>query len=222
MWLKLSALLRRDARLMACRWGEAALPMTFVLVIATLFPFGVGPEPQLLRQLGPAVIWIAALLATVLGMPGLFAPDLHDGALEQLFVAGMPLALVALSRTLMQWLVSGLPVVVLCPLVAALYGMDGVSSLVLGGSLVLGTLVVSFIAAMGAALMLDMRGGGGLLMLLVLPLCVPVLIFGTGVVQATEAGVSAAGHWSLLGALFILTVMGAPLVTAAALRLALE
>jgi heme exporter protein B len=106
--------------------------------------------------------------------------------------------------------------------VAALYGLEGATLLVLGGSLLLGTLVVGFIAAIGAALTLDMRGGGGLLMLLVLPLCVPVLIFGTGVVQATEAGVSTSGHWSLLGALFILTVMGAPMVTAAALRLALE
>lgn len=222
MWLKFCALLRRDLQLLARRWGEAVLPMAFVLVVATLFPLGIGPEPQLLRQLGPAVVWIAALLATVLGMPGLFAPDLHDGSLEQLVMADMPLALVALCRTAMQWLVSGLPVVLLSPLVAALYGLDGVACLALMGSLLLGTPVVAFIAAIGAALTLDMRGGGGLLMLLVLPLCVPVLVFGAGVVQATEAGLSASGHWSLLGALFILTAMGAPLATAAALKLALE
>jgi len=216
------AMIRRDLHLALRRRADIVSALFFFIIVVSLFPLGVGPEPELLRKLAPGVLWVAALLATMLSLPRLFADDHRDGTLEQLALAPQPLGLVVLGKVLAHWLVSGLPLAILAPVLGLQFGLSSEALWVLCLSLLIGTPALSGIGAIGAALTLGVRGGGVLLSLLVLPLYIPVLIFGSGAVDATVVGLGAQAHLSLLGALTLGGVFFAPWPTAAALRIALE
>jgi heme exporter protein B len=216
------AVLLRDLRLAARRRVDALLPLVFFMVAISLFPLGVGPEPQMLRTIAPGVVWVCALLATMLSVQHLYAGDLADGTLEQMLLAPQGAVPVAAAKALAHWLVSGVPLIAAAPLVGLLFDLpaEALGSLVIG--LLLGTPVLSLLGGLGAALTLGLRSGGMLLILIVLPLAIPALIFGAGAVSAVAGGQPADGHYSLLGALLIATGLGAPLATAAALRISTE
>ena len=217
-----AAVLARDLRLAIRRRVEALLPLAFFLVGASLFPLGIGPEPETLRQIAPGVVWVCALLAAMLSVAQLYAGDQQDGSLDQMLLAGGSALPIAFAKAIGHWLLTGLPLTILAPLLGVLFGMEGRAIVALTGSLLLGTPILSLLGGLGAALTLGVRSGGVLLILLVLPLCIPALIFGSGAVVAIDSGLSARGHFSLLGALLILTSLLVPLATAAALRIATE
>ena len=216
------AVLLRDLKLASRRRIDALLPLVFFIVALSLFPLGVGPEPKMLREIAPGIVWVCALLASMLSVNSLFASDHADGSLEQMLLAPQPALALAAAKCAAHWLVSGLPLIVASPLVALWLGLSGPALAALVFGLLLGTPILSLLGALGAALTLGLRSGGMLLILIVLPLATPALIFGAGAVATVEAGLSAAGHYSLLGALLITTAIGAPLATAAALRIATE
>jgi heme exporter protein B len=215
-------LVARDLLLALRRRSDVATALLFFIIVASLFPLGVGAEPNLLRAIAPGVIWVAALLSSMLSLGRLFAGDYADGTLEQLVLGAAPLGVVVAAKALAHWLVAGLPLVLIAPLIALQYdiapGLYGVLAL----SLLLGTPVLSIIGAIGAALTLGLRGGGVLLSLLVLPLYVPVLILGAGSVEMVAAGLSAEGQLLLLGAMLVVAAAFAPWAAAAALRISLE
>ncbi|MBN9424343.1 MAG: heme exporter protein CcmB [Candidatus Accumulibacter sp. 66-26] len=222
MFALIRAVVGRDLRLAMRRQADIVSALFFFIIVVSLFPLGIGPEPDLLRKLAPGVLWVAALLATMLSLPRLFADDHRDGTLEQLALAPQPLGLVVLGKVLAHWLVSGLPLALLAPVLGIQFDLDADALWVLTGALLIGTPALSGIGAIGAALTLGVRGGGVLLSLLVLPLYIPVLIFGAGAVDATVTGMGAQAHLSLLGALALGGLFFAPWATAAALRIALE
>jgi len=213
---------RRDLLLAVRRRVDALLPLGFFIVAAGLFPLGVGPEPQTLRQIAPGVVWVCALLAAMLSVMQMFASDEHDGSLEQMLLAPQPLVLLVAGKVFANWLSTGLPLVLAAPVLGVVFDMSapGIAALVFG--LLIGTPVLSLLGAMGAALTLGLRSGGALVFLLVLPLTIPTLIFGAGAVVAVEGGMSAQAHFSVMGALLIFTTLGAPWATAAALRISLD
>jgi len=217
-----ATVLGRDLRLAARRRTDALLPIAFFAIAASLFPLGVGPEPQTLRQIAPGVVWVAALLAAMLSVNQLYAGDFADGSLDQMLLAASGALPVALAKGLAHWILTGLPLTILAPLLGVLFGLDGPAIAALTASLLLGTPILSLLGGLGGALTLGVRSGGVLLILLVLPLSIPALIFGSGAVVAIDSGLSARGHFSLLGALLILTTLLAPPATAAALRIATE
>jgi heme exporter protein B len=216
------AALGRDLAVALRSRGELAVQLVFYVLVVLLFPLALPPEKTLLATLGPGVMWVAALLASLLALPRLFASDLADGTLEQMALSPAPLAAIASGKIAAHWLTTGLPVVVLTPLLALPYALDASTVVVLAAGLLLGTPILSLLGAIGAALTLGARGGGGLLALLVLPLYVPVLIFGAGAAAMVPAGLSAAPGLSLLGAGLALAALGAPFATAAAVRIALD
>jgi heme exporter protein B len=215
-------LTRRDLLLAARRRVEALLPLGFFVAAAGLFPLGVGPEPQMLRQIAPGVVWVCALLAAMLSVTQMFSSDDHDGTLEQLLLSPQPLTLLVLGKVCAHWLSTGMPLVLAAPLLGIAFDMSAPAIATLLATLLVGTPVLSLLGALGAALTLGLRSGGALIFLLVLPLTIPTLIFGTGAVGAVEAGLSAQAHFSMLGALLIFTALGAPWATAAALRISLD
>ena len=216
------AVVRRDLLLAMRRKSEVLTAVFFFVIVASLFPLGVGPEPALLRKIAPGILWVAALLATMLGLNRLFAADHADGTLEQMALSPTPLGLLVTGKIIAHWLVSGLPLVLLAPVLGLQFDLaaDALGVLVL--ALLLGTPLLSLIGAIGAALTLGLRGGGVLLSLLVLPLYVPTLIFGAGAVEAHVSGLAAGGHLSLLAAMLAVALFFAPWATTAALRIALE
>jgi heme exporter protein B len=217
-----AAVYARDLRLALRRRVEALLPVVFFVVAVSLFPLGVGPEPQTLRQIAAGVVWVCALLASMLSVANLYAPDLGDGSLEQMMISGHPGTVIAAAKASAHWTVTGAPLVIAAPLIGLLLDMTAQSLLTLVVSLLLGTPILSLLGGMGAALTIGLRGAGVLLILLILPLSIPALIFGAGAVGAVDSGLSAAGHFSLLGALLIATALVAPPATGMALRIALE
>jgi heme exporter protein B len=217
-----SAILARDLRLAARRRVEALLPVAFFTVAVSLFPFGLGPEPQVLRMIAPGVLWVCALLAAMLSVTQLYAGDHADGSLEQMLLCGESPVVIAAAKALAHWLLTGLPLLAVSPLFGLMFDMHGGAILALMAGLLLGTPILSLMGGLGAALTLGLRSGAVLLILLILPLCVPALIFGAGAVGAVESGISAQGHYSLLGALLIGTLLVVPWATAAALRISTE
>ncbi|HJS38440.1 MAG TPA: heme exporter protein CcmB [Burkholderiales bacterium] len=215
-------ILARDLRIVLRRPGDAATALLFFVIVASLFPLGVGAEPNLLRAVAPGVIWVAALLASMLSLARLFAADHADGTLEQMLLGAAPLGVVAAAKVLAHWLVSGLPLVAIAPLIALQYDLAPELYGTLALSLLLGTPVLGFIGAIGAALTLGLRGAGVLLALLVLPLYVPVLILGAGSVEMASAGLEAGGQLLLLAALLVVSAVFAPWAIAAALRISTE
>lgn len=218
----LGCVLGRELRLAGRRRAELANPIVFFVIAATLFPLGVGPEPGLLRTMAPGVVWVGALLASMLALERLFGPDFADGALEQMALSPQPLALIVIGKVGAHWLLAGLPLLLAAPLLALQFGLDLEATGVLLAALLLGTPVLSLVGAVGAALALGTRGSGALLSLLVLPLYIPVLIFGAGAVGAQQSGIGCAAHLMLLGGLLALSAALAPWATSAALRIALE
>ena len=216
------AIYTRDLRLAMRRRVEALLPVAFFVVAISLFPLGVGPEPQMLRQIAAGVVWVSALLASMLSVASLYGSDHADGSLEQMLLSGQPGVLIAGAKAAAHWTVTGAPLVLIAPLIGLLFDMQARSLATLVAALLLGTPILSLLGGLGAALTLGLRSAGVLLILLILPLTMPALIFGAGAVTAVDAGLSAGGHFSLLGALLILTILTAPLATAMALRIALE
>jgi heme exporter protein B len=214
--------LRRDLLLAGRRRGEVLTALFFFVVVTSLFPLGIGPEPALLKRIGPGVLWVAALLATLLGLPRLFAADHADGTLEQMALSSQSFALQMAGKVAAHWLLCGLPLVVLAPLLGLQFGLGGGELAVLTLSLLIGTPLLSLLGSIGAALTLGVRGSGVLLSLLVLPLFIPALIFGAGSVEAQAAGLGVAGHLSVLGAMLALAVFFAPWATTSSLRIALE
>ena len=221
-WEGMRCVLQRDLRIALRRRADTFAALFFFVIVVSLFPIGVGPEAALLRRMGAGVVWVAALLASMLSLARLFTDDHQDGTLEQLLLAATPLPLLVLAKTVAHWLSSGALLALVSPLLALQFGLSGESTVVLVGTLLLGTPLLSLIGAIGAALTVGVRGGGVLLSLLVLPLYVPVLIFGAGAVDAVQAGLGVAGHFSLLGAMLALAIFLAPLAAAVALRIALE
>ncbi|MDP3036586.1 MAG: heme exporter protein CcmB [Rhodocyclaceae bacterium] len=204
------------------RKSEVLTALFFFIIVASLFPLGIGPESDLLRKIAPGIIWVAALLATMLGLARLFAPDHADGTLEQMVLSPTPLGLLVTGKIAAHWITTGLPLVLLAPVLGIQFDLDVGALGVLVVALLLGTPLLSLIGAIGAALTLGVRGGGVLLSLLVLPLYVPALIFGAGAVESHVSGLGAGGHLSLLAALLALAVFFAPWAATAALRIALE
>ena len=212
----------RDLRLALRQRGDAVMVVLFFVLTALLFPFAVGPEPNLLARLAAGVIWVTALLAVLLSLERLFLADYEDGSLELLALSPMPLSLVVLAKVLAHWLTTGLPLIAAAPLIALIYNMDSAALPVLIAAMLMGTPSLSLTGAVGAALTLGARRGGVLVPLLVLPLYIPVLIFGVGAIDADLAGLSARPHLMFLGAIALLMLVIAPLAAAAALRQALE
>ena len=222
MFRIITAVIGRDLKLAMRRQADIVSALFFFIIVVSLFPLGIGPEPDLLRKLAPGVLWVAALLATMLSLPRLFADDYRDGTLEQLALAPHPLGLVVTGKVIAHWLVSGLPLALIAPVLGIQFDLSADALIVLTGAILLGTPALSGIGAIGAALTLGLRGGGVLVSLLVLPLYIPALIFGAGAVEADVAGLGAGGHLSLLGALLALGVFFAPWAATAALRIALD
>ena len=216
------AVLKREVSVALRQKGEVLTPLVFFVVIASLFPLGIGPESALLLRMAPGVLWVSALLAAMLSLQRLFATDYADGSLEQMALSTTPLGLLVLAKALSHFLLSGLPLVLMAPVLGLQFGLDGRALGILMLSLLLGTPTLSLIGSIGAALTLGVRGAGVLLSLLILPLYIPVLIFGAGAVEADAAGMGAGGHLSLLAALLVLSAFFAPLATTTALRISLE
>ena len=216
------AVARRDLLMVMRRKSEVLTALFFFVIVTSLFPLGIGPEPTLLRKIAPGVLWVAALLATMLGLQRMFAADHADGTLEQMAISPTPLVSLVVGKIGAHWLVSGLPLVLVAPVLGIQFDLDGSALGVLVVALLLGTPLLSLIGSIGAALTLGVRGGGVLLSLLVLPLFIPALIFGAGAVEAHISGLGAGGHLSLLAAMLALAVFFAPWATTAALRIALE
>ena len=219
---KFSLLVARDLRLALRQGGDAAMVIGFFVLKVILFPFGVGPEPQLLQRIAPGIIWVTALLAALLSLERLFQADYEDGSLEALVLLPLPLEAQVLAKCLAHWLVTGLPLTLVAPLLGLLLHLDlaGYPALVLG--MALGTPILSLLGAIGAALSLGARRGGVLLSLMVLPLYIPVLIFGVAAVEAESAGLAARPHLLLLAALLLAALALVPFAAAGALRQAVE
>jgi heme exporter protein B len=217
-----SAVFRRDLTTALRRSQDVLTPLVFFAIVTALFPLGVGPDPKILRTLAPGVIWVGALLATMLSLNRLFANDYADGTLEQLLLAPHPLAVLVLAKTAVHWVLTGLPLVLISPILAIQLQLPISAIGMLMLSLLLGTPVLSLIGAVGAALTLGLRGGGVLVSLLVLPLYTPVLIFGASAVVGAATGSEIEAQISLLGAFLALALTFAPWATAASLRVSLD
>ena len=212
----------RDLTLALRHPGETLLVLAFFVLVASLFPLGIGADPQLLTRIGPGVIWVCALLAAFLSLPALFASDYADCTLDQMTLSPHPMPSWVCGKIAAHWVVTGLPLTVLSPLLGLQFGLAADTLPILLAALVLGTPILSLLGAACSALTLGARGGGVLLALIALPLFVPVLIFGAGAAEMAAAGLSPAPHLSLLGAGFVLAVMGLPFASCAAVRIAID
>jgi heme exporter protein B len=216
------AVLLRDLRLSMRRKGDVLNTLAFFIMVTTMFPLGVGADSNLLRTIAPGILWVAALLAAMLSFPRLFDSDFADGTLEQIALSQEGLSTLVLAKVTAHWITSGLTLAILAPVMGIQFGLEGDLLAVLCASLLLGTPVLSLIGAVAASLTLGLRGAGVLSALIVLPLFVPVLIFGAGAVAAADSGLGGESHLLLLGAMLMASIPLAPLATAAALRIALE
>jgi heme exporter protein B len=212
----------RDLLLAWRRRTDVLATLFFFIIVVSLFPLGVGPEPQLLKTIAPGVVWVAALLASMLALGRTFGDDYQDGTLEQLLLTPQPLFLIVLAKVLAQWIVSELPLVLVAPVLGMQFGLSQNTLWIMTVSLLLGTPVLSLIGSIGAALTLGLRAANVLVALLVLPLYIPVLIFGAGAIESTVNGLEPQAYLLLLGATLILALAFAPWATSAALRISVE
>jgi heme exporter protein B len=217
-----AAVLQRDLRLAMRRKSEVLTAVFFFVVVASLFPLAIGPEPDVLRKIAPGILWVGALLASLLSLGRLFAADYQDGTLEQMALSPTPMPLLVAAKVLAHWLLSGLPLALLSPVLALQFDLDSGTMWVLFTSLLLGTALLSFLGAVGAALTLGVRGGEVLLSLLILPLYIPALVFGSGAVEAQMVGMGYGAQMSILSAMLLLAAFFGPWACALALRIALE
>ena len=215
-------LLRRDLLLVMRRRSEAVNPVLFFIIVASLFPFGTSSDMALLQKIAPGIVWVAALLATMLSLDAIFRSDFEDGSLEQLMLSPHPASILVLAKVVAHWLVTGVPLLIAAPFMALLYGLpsDALGTLLL--SLLIGTPVLSLVGSVGVALTVALRNGGVILSLLILPLYVPVLIFGSGAVELAVEGFSPAANLYMLSAILALAAVLTPWPAAAALRLSLS
>ena len=218
----LVAVARRDLLLAWKRPGDLLNPLFFFAMVVTLFPLAIGPSPEQILLIGPGVLWVAALLATLLSLNSLFLSDYEDGSLEQMLVSPVPLPAMTLGKSAAHWLTSGLPLVVVTPLIAITYQMTLVVTGILTVTLMLGTISLSLLGSIGAALTVGLHRGTALLSLLILPLSMPVLIFGARTVSLVAAGDGVGGGLYFLGAYAVLMLSIAPFAAAAALRISNE
>jgi len=221
VWAALATVLRRDLLASVRQRKELLNPLVFFVMVVTLFPLGVSPEVAFLQQAGTGILWVAALLATLLYLDHLFRHDFEDCTLEQMLLQPQPLFALVLAKTLAHWLVTGLPLVLLAPMLGIMVHLDGNSIAVLCLTLLIGTPVLSLVGSIGAALTLGLRSGGVLLSLLIIPLYIPVLIFGTGTVSAAQDGAAVGAYLALMGAFLVMAVTLAPFASAAALKISL-
>ena len=217
MWI-----IKRDLLLAVRRQSDVLTTLFFFIIVVSLFPLSVGPEMNMLRTMAPGVVWVAALLASMLSLGRMFSNDYLDGTLEQMLLSPQSLSLLVLGKAFAHWLVTGVPLVLMAPVLGIQYDLPAEALLVLTSALLLGTPILSLIGAIGAALTLGLRGGGVLVSLLVLPLYIPVLIFGSGAVEANMSGVEFSAHLSLIGAFLLVTAVFAPWAAAWSLRVSLE
>ena len=217
-----AAVLQRDLRLAMRRKSEVLTAVFFFVVVASLFPLAIGPEPDVLRKIAPGILWVGALLASLLSLGRLFAADYQDGTLEQMALSPTPMPLLVAAKVLAHWLLSGLPLALLSPVLALQFDLDSATMWVLFSSLLLGTALLSFLGAVGAALTLGVRGGEVLLSLLLLPLYIPALVFGSGAVEAQMVGMGYGAQMSILTAMLVVAAFFGPWACALALRIALE
>jgi heme exporter protein B len=213
---------RRDLLLAMRRRADVLTTLIFFVMVVSLFPLGVGPEMDMLRKMASGVVWVAALLASMLSLPRMFSADHADGTLEQMMLAPQSLSVLVLGKIVAHWMLSGLPLALIAPVLGLQFDMPPAALWVLVFALLLGTPVLSMIGAVGAALTLGLRGGGVLVSLLVLPLCIPVLIFGAGAVEAVTSGMSVVSNLSFLGAFMLFALVFTPFVAAQALRISME
>jgi heme exporter protein B len=218
----LLGILKRDIKVALRRQSDVMAVFFFFIIAASLFPLGSGSDPKLLSAMAPSVLWVTALLSCMLSLPRIFASDYADGTLEQLMLSNQPTVLVVLMKILAHWLLSGLPLVLVAPLIGLQFNLSGDQLQVLALSLLMGTLALSLIGSIGAALTLGIRGTGVLIAILVLPLYIPVLVFGAGAVNAVSIGISPNGALSLLGGVLALALVFAPLASSVAVKIALE
>ena len=216
------AVVARDLLIALRHRSDVLTTFFFFVIVVSLFPLGVGPEPDTLREIAPGVVWVAALLAAMLSLARMFGTDYADGTLEQLVLTPQPLVVLVMAKVAAHWVTTGMPLVLIAPVLGLQFDLRADTLATLLISLLIGTPVLSLIGAVGAALTLGVRGGAALTSLLVLPLYVPVLIFGAGAVVATATGTGAGGHLSLLGAMLMIALTFAPWATAVALRISLE
>lgn len=212
----------RDLRIACSRWGDVASPLVFFAIVGSLFPLALSPAPETLRVIGPAVLWVAALLSTLLSLNSLFRADVDDGTMEQLLLREEPLATVMLAKTLALWLTSAAPLVALAPLMGITYYLPGKALLTLCVTLLLGTPTLCLLGAVGAALTTGLRQASGLLALLVLPLMLPVMMFGARATDLSAGGDDVTGILYLMGAMALLAASLAPLAAAAAMRITID
>ena len=213
---------RRDLLLAMRRRADVLTTLIFFVMVVSLFPLGVGPEMDMLRKMASGVVWVAALLASMLSLPRMFSADHADGTLEQMMLAPQSLSVLVLGKIVAHWMLSGLPLALIAPVLGLQFDMSPQALWILVFALLLGTPVLSMIGAVGAALTLGLRGGGVLVSLLVLPLCIPVLIFGAGAVEAVTSGMSVVSNLSFLGAFMLFALVFTPFVAAQALRISME
>lgn len=214
--------IQRDLLLAMRRRFDILTTLFFFVIVVSLFPLGIGPEINILRTIAPGVVWVAALLASMLSLGRIFSNDYLDGTLEQMLISPQSLSLLVLGKALAHWLITGIPLILISPLLGIQYNLPLDAILILILSLLLGTPILSLIGAIGAALTLGLRGGGMLVSLLVLPLYIPVLVFGSGAVEASAVGLGAGAHLSLLGAFLLIALVITPWATASALRISME
>ena len=218
----LFATIKRELRLALRNRSEIINPLAFFVIVVALFPLAVSPEASVLSSIAPGIIWVAALLATLLSMESVFKPDFDDGSLEQILVSPQSIVILALGKVISHWLISGFLLALLSPLLGMMLFLPNQAMLALVGSLLVGTPSLSLIGAIGAGLTVGLRKGGILISLLVLPLYIPVLIFGAATVQAGSMNLPIAGHLALLAAMMVFSLMLAPFAIAAALKLSIR
>ncbi len=217
-----TAIVARDLALVLRRPGDVTVVLAFFVVATTLFPLGIGPESNLLARIAAGILWCAALFAAMLSLERLFASDYEDGALDLLLLSPSPLELTALGKCVAHWIVTGLPLAILAPVLGVAFGLEGKSLLALAGTLLVGTPTLSLVGGLAAALTLGARKSGALLALLALPLCVPTLIFGASAIDSVATGEGFAVHLAILAALALIALATLPWAIAAALRQAAE
>ncbi|WP_021023086.1 heme exporter protein CcmB [Salinivibrio costicola] len=218
MWLTI----RRELKVAFRQPADSLNPLWFFIIVITLFPLGVGPGPQLLQKIAPGVIWVAALLSALLSLERLFRNDYLDGSLEQMMLMPVPLPVLVIAKVIAHWLLTGLPLLLVSPVLALLLSLDSTSYQAVVLTLLLGTPTLSFVGAIGVALTVGLRKGGVLLSLLILPLYIPVLIFATSAIDMAALGADISGQLAILGAMLVGSVTLAPFAIAAALRVSVN
>lgn len=214
--------IRRELLIAYRRQADILNPLWFFIIVITLFPLGIGPEPNLLARIAPGIVWVAALLASLLSLERLFRDDFQDGSLEQMMLMPVPLPLVAIAKVWAHWLLTGLPLLIISPLLAILLSLDFNTWVAVFLTLLIGTPTLSFIGAIGVALTVGLQKGGVLLSLLVLPLYVPVLIFATSAIEAGSLGMGYSGQLAVLGAMLMGSITLTPFAIAAALKVSVN